>query len=135
MQRSINLKLIKMRTVILTVAMTIGMMFTTTAQVERYNPATYTPSVMDEPQREWYELDEKGYEGVQYMTSDDKFINEYLRELLKTDAQNYNRPSIGEHSNILEDEIVWFYEMDGVQYAVSYIKHYGESTISRQILD
>lgn len=124
-----------MRTVILTVAMTIGMMFTTTAQVERYNPATYAPSVIEEPQREWYELDEKGYEGVQYMTSDDKFINEYLRELLKTDGQNYIRPNIGKHSNILEDEIVWFYKKDGVQYAVSYIKHYDGSTISRQILD
>lgn len=124
-----------MRTVILTVAMTIGMMFTTTAQVERYNPATYTPIVIDEPQREWYELDEKGYEGVQYMTSDDKFINEYLRELLKADNQNYNKPSIGRHSNVLEDEIVWFYEKDEVKYAISYIKHYGESTISRQILD
>jgi hypothetical protein len=124
-----------MRTVILTVAMTIGMMFTTTAQVERYKPATYAPNIVDEPQREWYELDEDGYRGVQYMTSDDAFINNYLRELLEADGQDYNKPTIGMHSNRLEEDIDWFYEKDGVQYSISYIKHYDGSTISRQILD
>lgn len=124
-----------MRTVILTVAMTVGMMFTTTAQVERYQPSTYAPSIIDEPQREWYELDEDGYRGVQYMTSDDAFINNYLRELLEADGQDYNKPSIGMHSNRLEEDIEWFYEKDGVNYSINYIKHYDGSTIARQILD
>jgi len=124
-----------MKTIILTIVMTVGMMFVATAQKERYKPATYTPNIIDEPQREWYELDEEGYEGVQYMTSDDAFINSYLRELLELDGQDYNRPTIGMHSNRLEEDIDWFYEKDGVQYVISYIKHFDGSTISRQILD
>jgi uncharacterized ubiquitin-like protein YukD len=128
MQRSINLKLIKMRTVILTVAMTIGMMFTTTAQV-----IVPTPKMIesDGPDREWYSIDDSRCDGVSYIKSNDKWVVDYLKQILKEYDQKLSSPTYVKELSDNSTETTWIFTpaRDGKQISLTYRKDHLQSMI------
>ena len=117
-----------MKSLILTIAMTLVSMVS-------YSQWKEIPTQLF-PEREWYEIEGDDFKGIYYMTSDDKWIIDYLEEMLEEDDISILTP---DHI-ILDDEgntiyMDWEYdtESDG-PVIVSYVKNLMNSDISFQVV-
>jgi hypothetical protein len=108
-----------MKTIILTTVMTVGMMFTTAAQV-----MVQTPKMIesDGPDREWYSIDDKRCDGVSYIKSNDKWVVDYLKQILKEYDQKFSRHSYVKELSDNSTETTWIFTpaRDGKQISLTY---------------
>jgi hypothetical protein len=115
------------------IILTIGFVLTSMVAMSQY---VETVREWDFPLQEWYEIPGEQFEGVKYITSDDKWIKNYLKEMLAEDSVSISKPDTiqREHGVIIYME--WNYKtLDGHEVNVSYINNGFISDISFYYFD
>ena len=73
-------------------------------------------------QEEWYQIDGEDFEGVNYITSSDIWIKNYLEEYLKQDGISIKKPNIKQVKKGVVVYMAWEYKKsDGRTIYVSYV--------------
>jgi hypothetical protein len=117
-----------MKSLILTIAMTVVSMVS-------YSQWTEVPNQLF-PEREWYQIEGEKFEGIYYITSDDKWIMDQLEMLLEEDDISILSPDKeikDEDGEVIYMEWEYDTDQDG-PVIVSYVKNLVTSDISFQIV-
>lgn len=111
-----------------TIFLTIGFVLTSMVAQSQYEVVNRQ---LNFPLEEWYKIEGEQFEGVQYITSTDEWILNYLEEMLAEDSISIDKPDKIEKKNGVIMYMEWDYTtLDGRDVNVSYINNDFISDIS-----